>query len=810
MKNSFAEAWFFNQNWTPHKFQEQCWSAIAKEKSGLLNAPTGYGKTFAIWFGILDHYYNNKKYLKSKSKGLHALWITPLRALSKEILLATQQVSEDLDLDYRIELRTGDTTTKERQAQKKNPPQALITTPESVHLLFASKGYKEYFKNLEFIIVDEWHELLGSKRGVMMELAIAHLRNLNPNLKVWGISATIGNIQEAKDILTRSEAAVLVQSNIKKQLDMHTIYPDNLEKFPLSGHLGVHLVQKVLPIIHQHKTTLLFTNTRSQSEIWYQRLLEADTDLAGQIAIHHGSLSDDIRLWVEDMLHEGILKAVVCTSSLDLGVDFRSVDCVIQIGSPKGIARYLQRAGRSGHRPGEISKIYFLPTHSLEIMEGSSLRYAIENQLIEKRMPFIRSFDLLIQFMMTLAVSEGFKPEELYPEIIKTHCFESVSYDEFRECLLLITQGGSSLYAYDEFHKVEIEDGVYKVKSRRTAMQHRLSIGAIVSDLMMRVKFKGGKYLGSIEERFITRLEEGQSFWFSGRSLEVVTIKNNEVIVRESSNKKGQIPSWQGGRMPITSDYGKALRHMFHEIHLPKIKKKYEELIFLEPLFEKQKERSYLPNENELLVEYCKTRYGYHLLIYPFEGKLVHDGMAAMIAYRISKKQKITFTIASNDYGFELLSEDDFNINEDFLKELFSVENIYEDIQFGVNVKEMARRVFRDIASISGLIFNGYPGKAVKTKHLQANSSLFFSVFEDNEPDNLLYRQAYDEVFDFQLEIQRMQESFNRINKQKIIFMLIDKLSPFSFPILSEAFRAKYSNEDWQSRLDKLKKDLDA
>lgn len=809
MKNDFADVWFFNQQWTPHPFQKETWSAIAQNRSGVLNAPTGYGKTFAVWFGIIQHYYNQKKE-NGKKKTLHALWITPLRALSKEILLATQKVSYDLELDYTIELRTGDTTTKDRQKQRKSPPDALITTPESVHLLLATKGYENYFKDLEFIVVDEWHELMGSKRGVMMELALSRLKTICPNLKIWGISATIGNLEEAKNILIRNEKqAVMVRAVIQKNIEMHTIYPDNLEKFPLSGHLGVHLIQKTIPLIYENRTTLLFTNTRSQAEIWYHRLLDADPDLAGQIALHHGSLSEEVRLWVEEMLHQGVLKAVVCTSTLDLGVDFRSVDCVVQIGSPKGIARFLQRAGRSGHRPGETSKIYFLPTHSLEIMEGSSLRYAVKNNLVESRLPYIRSFDMLIQFMMTLAIGEGFYPDNLYNEVKKTHAYESISREEFDECLLLITQGGNSLYAYDEFHKVDIKESKYVVTSRRIAMQHRLSIGAITSDMTLRVKVKNGKYIGNIEERFISRLDPGDAFWFAGRSLEVVSITSNVVTVKESTKKSGKIPSWQGGRFPISSDYGFALRHMFAELHKKNIPKTYEELRFLKPLFDKQAERSHLPNENELLVEYCKTRYGHHLFVYPFEGKLVHDGMASILAYRIGQYQKISFSIASNDYGFELLAKEDFLENIADLHSLFSSKELMTHIRFGVNIKEMAKRIFRDIAQVSGLIFTGYPGKTMRSKHLQANSSLFFNVFEDNEPDHLLYRQAYDEVYDFQLEIERMQRTFARIETQEIIIKKLEKLSPFSFPILSESFRAKYSNEEWQDRLDKLKKDWD-
>lgn len=809
LSNEFAEVWFFNQGWNAHQFQKDCWEAIIDGKSGILNAPTGYGKTFAIWFGILDHYYSQKNKLESKStkKTLHTLWITPLRALSKEIFKATKQVSQDLELDYDIELRTGDTSTTERQKQRKNPPQALITTPESVHLILATKEGQAYFKNLEFIVVDEWHELLGSKRGVLIELAISRLKAINPNLKIWGISATIGNLEEAKQILLGPYSkGTLIKADIHKKLSIQTVFPDNLEKFPWAGHLGIKLLDKVVDIINQYQTTLIFTNTRSQAEIWYQQIITYYPEFAGLLAIHHGSLSDEVRNWVEEALHEGKLKAVVCTSSLDLGVDFRPVDCVIQIGSPKGIARFLQRAGRSGHRPDATSIIYYVPTNSLEIIEGDSLKFAVKEKIVESRIPYLRSFDVLIQYLMTLAVGDGFYPDEILQEVAQTHCFESITQEEFDQCMALLIHGGSTLQAYDDFHRLVLVDGKYKVTSRKLAMRHRLSIGAIVSDLMMRVKFLSGKYLGSIEESFISKLNIADVFWFSGRQLELVQIIANDAIVKPSEKKKGVVPSWMGGRFAISPDLGVAIRHSFKSIH--KTTGISPEIKFLKPLFKEQESLSALPKEDELLVEYIKTKYGFHLFFYPFEGKLVHEGMAQVIAYRLSQIMPATFSIATNEYGIELLTDIDFPIDQKLLNKLFSPINLHQDINSGINVQEMARRRFRDIAGIAGLIFQGFPGKQMKSKHLQANAGLFFSVFSEYDPSNLLLREAYDEVFDFQLEEGRMQLAFDRINNHKIIFSKPLKLTPFAFPIFAESFRERYSNEDWQSRLEKLKDQL--
>ncbi|HEY0298287.1 MAG TPA: ligase-associated DNA damage response DEXH box helicase [Arachidicoccus sp.] len=802
--NSFAETYFFNHQWTPHRFQLQSWRAIEQGKSGLLNAPTGFGKTYAIWFGILQQYFKKKK---RENKKLHALWISPLRALSKEIHRATTQVSDDLELDYRVELRTGDTTASARKKQLTNAPHALITTPESIQLLLASKSYSDFFSELEFVVVDEWHELLGSKRGTLVELALSRLKKINPKLKIWGISATIGNLEEAKNILLTNNEGTLIKAALQKKIRIETLLPDTLEKYPQAGHLGVKMIDKVFPVIQAHHSTLLFTNTRSQAEIWYHQLLEKYPELAGQLALHHGSLSEETRLWVEENLHAGKLKAVVCTSSLDLGVDFRPVDCVVQIGSPKGVARFMQRAGRSGHQPDAVSKIYFLPTHSLEIMEGAALHYAVKNNMYEQRQPYIRCFDVLVQYMVTLAVSEGFYPDELFEEIISTHCFENITREEFNDCLLMITKGGRSLEAYDEFHKVIVEDGLYKVTDKQIAMRHRLSMGAIVSDAMMQVRYMKGGYLGTIEESFIAKLKQGDVFWFSGKLLELVKTNAMQAIVKASKQKKGIVPSWMGGRFAITTDFATALRHTFQSVHVPD-KKQPKELRFLQPLFSLQGQLSAVPKENELLVEYIQTKFGYHLFVFPFDGKLIHEGMAALTAYRLSKIKRASFSIASNEYGFELLTDTEYDINSAIENGLFSNTQLFEDIERGINISEMARRKFRDIASIAGLVFQGFPGKPVKTKHLQANSGLFFKVFEEYEPNHLLLKEAFDEVYTFQLDYARMQQVYQRISVHKIILQFPERLTPFSFPVFAESFRERYSNEDWESRLEKLKQQL--
>ncbi len=805
-----ADTWFEEQGWSPFPFQREAWLAYLSGKQGLVNAPTGSGKTYSLMVPILLEGLNTAA-TSDANTGLRAIWITPIRALSREIQQAAQRAAHGLGLDWEIALRTGDTSSSERQRQKRNPPQILITTPESLHLLLASKGYPKFFSHLEAIVVDEWHELIGSKRGVLTELALSRLRGMLPGMRVWGISATIGNMEEAIAVLHGPEAPAetlaIVRAEIRKEIEVSSILPDEIETFPWAGHLGVKLLEKVLPIINNSTSTLIFTNTRAQCEIWYQRLLEADPELAGVLAMHHGSISRDLRGWVEDALHEGVLKAVVCTSSLDLGVDFRPVETIIQVGSAKGVARFVQRAGRSGHQPGARSRIYFVPTHSLELMEGAALRTAIAEGHLENRLPYIRCFDLLMQYLVTLAVSEGFRPEEILPEVRRTYAFASITDEEWAWVLDFIVTGGNSLQAYDEYKKVLVEGGRYFVDSRRVAMRHRLSIGAITGDSNMRVKFVSGGYLGTIEEWFIAQLKPGDVFWFAGRSLELVRIKEMTVQVRRSKKKTGKVPAWMGGRMPLSSQLSAFMRRKMEEARRGELKD--IELQTLAPLLEVQRERSHIPSEEECLIEYFKSREGYHLVFYPFEGRLVHEGMGSLMAYRIAQLAPRSFSIAMNDYGFELLCDQPIPIEEALDNDLFRIGELSADIQSSINAAELARRRFRDIASLAGLVFKGFPGKQKKEKHLQSSSQLFFDVFSDYEPNNLLLAQAYDEVMTFQLEEARLRSALNRIRAQQIVLKQPARATPFAFPIIVDRLRERLSSEKLEDRVRKMQLQLE-
>ncbi|WP_262921497.1 ligase-associated DNA damage response DEXH box helicase [Psychroserpens algicola] len=800
------EQWMAANGNTPFKFQDQTWIKYHNGYSGMVVAPTGFGKTFSVFLAVVIDYLNHPEHYK---KGLKLLWVSPLRSLAKDLAKAMSKAVDEIGLDWEVAVRNGDTPANVRRKQERLMPDILITTPETLHLLFSQKKNSRWFKTLNCVAVDEWHELIGNKRGVLVELAISRLIKLSKRLKIWGITATIGNLDEATKVLLPYEAlkTVMIKAKEKKKIKVISLLPDTVEVLPWAGHLGKSMVSKIIPIIHENKTTLIFTNTRGQSELWYQIILEADPDLAGLLAIHHGSIDRTLRNWIEDNVSEGNLKAVVCTSSLDLGVDFKPVDCVIQIGSAKGIARFMQRAGRSGHSPYEVSKIYLVPTHSLELVEAAALKEAVKEHRVEAREPMVLTYDVMVQFLVTLAVGEGFRDDDVLELLKATHAFSMLTNEEFSWAIQFITQGGNTLKSYEEFHKVVKDDlGVYKVTSRRISMLHRMNIGAIVSDAMLRVKFISGGYIGMIEEYFITKLKPNDSFILAGRVLELLHIKDMTAFVKLSKSKKAITPSWMGGRLPLTSYMSHFLRKKLSDALHPGIRER--ELKFLHPLISTQSTFSHIPKEDEFLVELIHTKDGFHLFMYPFEGRLVHEVISALIAYRISKIKPLTFTIAMNDYGFELLSDQEMPIDNNTINQILSKDNLMDDVISSINAAEMASRKFRDIAVISGLVVQTMPGSNRNNKSLQSSSGLIFRVLEENEPNNLLVRQAYTEVFNQQLEEVRLKMAFDRIAKSKLIIKTSNTFTPLSFPIKIDSLRQTLSSENLDKRIKRIQNDV--
>ncbi len=820
---TIADRWFKQLGWQSFPFQREVWEAAGRGCSGLLHATTGTGKTYAVWLAALNRFAQSAdttpmpKGAHGAKRGIRAppltvLWITPMRALATDTERALLAPLADLGISWSIGVRSGDTSSAQRARQSRRLPTALITTPESLSLLLTRADAREIFSSLRMSVVDEWHELLGNKRGVQIQLALARLRRWQPGLMTWGLSATLGNLPHAMDVLIPMGGGRLVQGELAKNLIIDTLLPPGIERFPWAGHLGLRMLPQVMQEIDSSSTSLVFTNTRSQSEIWFQALLEARPDWAGLIALHHGSLDRKVREWVELALKEGRLKAVVCTSSLDLGVDFLPVERVLQIGSPKGVARMLQRAGRSGHQPGRPSRLTLVPTHSLELVEAVAAQDAIAAHRVEPRLSPRKPLDVLVQHLVTVALGGGFRADELRAEVATTFAYRELTDEEWRWALAFVQQGGSSLHAYPDYRRaVPDELGVWRVPDAQLARRHRMGVGTIVSDASMAVKFwsKGGagKSLGAVEESFIARLKSGDHFLFGGRVLELVRVHEMTAFVRIASSKKAAVPRWSGGRMPLSTELASALLARMDAAahgHFDG-----PEMRLVKPLLEVQRSWSALPTQRTLLAEVLHSREGWHLFLYPYAGRNVHLGLASLLAWRIGKQQPNSFSIAVNDYGLELLSATEIDWAQSLSAEVFSTERLLQDVIGSLNASELAQRRFREIARISGLVSAGFPGTPKSARQLQASSGLFYEVFRKYDPDNLLLTQSQQEVLNQELDVQRLRETLLQIQSKHLQLQQIKRPTPFAFPLLVERMRESSSSEKLADRITRMVADLE-
>ncbi|HEX6042186.1 ligase-associated DNA damage response DEXH box helicase [Longimicrobium sp.] len=804
-----ADAWFAARGWEPFAFQRDVWRAYLDGEGGLIHAATGTGKTYAAWLGpvlewIAEH---PDDPTAGKAPPLRILWITPLRALAADTEEALRAPLTDLRLPWTLESRTGDTSSAVRSRQRTRLPTALVTTPESLALLLSRDDARQLFSDLRAVVVDEWHELMGTKRGVQVELALARLRGWRPALRTWGLSATIGNLHDAQDALLgtapgRAQGRI-IRAHIPKEVVVDALIPPTIERFPWAGHLGTQMLPQVVAAIKEGETAIVFTNTRSQTEIWYQALLDARPDWAGQIALHHGSLDRARREWVENGLRSGKLRCVVATSSLDLGVDFSPVDRVLQIGSPKGVARLLQRAGRSGHRPGAVSRVTCVPTNALELIEVAAARDGMHAGAVESRLPVDRPLDLLAQHVVTVALGGGFRSDALKAEVRTTRAYAGLMDDEWQWVLDFVTRGGDALSAYPEFQRVVIsEDGTYNVGDKQIARRHRMSIGTIVSDASVTVKYLGGGSLGSVEEGFIARLKPGDKFVFAGKPLEFVRVRDMVAWVRRATSIKGMIPRWMGARMPLSTELAASLRGRLEEASRGVYRD--PEMQAIRPILEIQARWSRIPAADELLLERVKTREGHHLFFFPFEGRLVHEGLAALFAYRISRLLPISFTFSMNDYGLELLSPDPAPLDEALAAGLLSPRNLLEDVPASLNATEMARRQFREIARVAGLVFQGFPHAGKTARQLQASSGLFFDVFTRYDPGNLLVSQAHREVLERQLESSRLGRTLERLAAGRVAVTTPRRTPPLAFPLLVDRTREAVTSESLADRVRRM------
>ncbi len=843
MLHPLLEKWFDARGWQPFGFQRQACHAYARSVSGLIHAPTGLGKTLAAWLGPVQEFLQGatsgtgfqpvrsttSKSRRAAKEPLRVLWLTPLKALASDTTASLREPIDDLSLPWSIESRTGDSSASLKARQKERLPTALVTTPESLTLMLSYPHWRALFATLRCVVVDEWHELIGTKRGVQVELALARLRGLLPALRTWGLSATLGNIEQAAQVLVGAshppERLRLIRGRFDKAIEVRTLIPESIERFPWSGHIGLRLLPEVVRAIESAGTTLLFTNTRAQAEIWFRALLNARPDWLGQVALHHGSLDRKIRTEVERRLGadepcphstaeatasraSSPWRCVVCTSSLDLGVDFSPVDQVIQIGSPKGIARFVQRAGRSGHRPGAVSRVIAVPTHAMELVEFAAARKAIAELHVEARPPRRRAIDCLAQHLVTCAVGGGFVEEVLRREVRSTYAYADLSDAEWQWTMDFVHRGGASLSAYPNHAKLKPEPSDpgpirWGATNPTVARWHRLNIGTIVAEPTMTVRLTSGRVLGTVEESFIAKLHPGQRFVFAGQFLELVRVRDLAAEVRRS-DRAGAVPSWDGGKMPLSSNLADRVVEMLGSAIGPCSANGPDqpEMEAIRPLLEVQAKWSRLPAPGELLMEFTRSRVGCHAFLFPFAGRLVHEALASLLAHRATRRQPMAVSAVANDYGIELLTSEPMDADESLWRSLLSADSLVDDLLASLNTTQLARRQFREIARIAGLVLQSFPGQRKPARQIQASSELFFDVFKDFDPENLLLRQAERELLEGQLEFERLSQTLQRLRASRLVLIQSERLTPLAFPLWAEHIRAVHaSSQSWSERI---------
>ncbi|NDC53426.1 MAG: ligase-associated DNA damage response DEXH box helicase, partial [Planctomycetia bacterium] len=772
-----VRGWYAGRGWRSFAFQEEVWAALAAGESGLLHAPTGTGKTLAAWLGAVVR-------TGEPGDGIRVVWVTPLKALAADTVRALEEPLGGLGpaaAGWTVASRTGDTSAAARRRLREAWPAALVTTPETLSILLSLETAHEIFARLDTVVVDEWHELLSTKRGVQTELALARLRGLRPGLATWGLSATLANLDEARAALVgpqEAAAARLVSAAVERRLEIETLVPEPIERFPWAGHMGMRLLPRVLETIDRATTTLVFTNTRSQAERWFEAIRGARPDWRNAIALHHGSVDRDLRAEAEAGLKRGALKCVVATSSLDLGVDFGPVEQVLQVGSPKGIARLLQRAGRSGHAPGATSRLVCVPTHALELVECAAAREAALAGVVEARRPLTGALDVLAQHLVTVASSGGFREDELLAEVRSTHAFAGLDDASWRWALEFAARGGPALHAYPDFARIKERFGRWYVASPAIARRHRMSIGTITGDATVEVKWLRGGRLGTVEESFIARLAEGERFLFAGRPLKLFRFDGLTAWVQRSRQTPGmQVPRWNGGRMPLSTLLSAAVLDLVRRA--PTRADVPAEVRAVLPLFDVQSRWSRLPDADTLVVERVKSRDGHHVFLFPFAGRLVHEGLGALVAWRIASRKAGTFTFSATDWGLGITGRAPFAADERTWRRLLSPAGLLEDLLACVNGTELAKRQFREIARVAGLV----SGAQRSQRQTQASAGLLFDVLSEHDSGNMLLAQARREVLEQQFEFRRLEEALNALATKDVVIVDTPRLSPLAFPI---------------------------
>lgn len=794
LPDAFSD-WFRARSWAPRTHQLALTETALSGNSALLIAPTGGGKTLAGFLASLIEL-SNKSSRNSDRPALHTLYISPLKALAVDVARNLMTPVEEMGLDIKIETRTGDTPSHKRQRQRRTPPDILLTTPEQLALFIASEHAAEFFADLKCVIIDEIHAIAPSKRGDLLNLGLATLANWAPACRFIGLSATVHEPDVLQSWLSvRGDTPKLIEAEGGVHADVDILISD--ERIPWSGHSGRFAIGEVYEQICDAQMSLVFVNTRSQAELLFQELWNVNEHNL-PIALHHGSLAKEQRRKVEAAMAAGKLKAVVCTSTLDLGIDWGEVDLVIQMGAPKGAARLVQRIGRANHRMDEASRAMLVPTNRFEILECRAAEEAVEAGEIDGEPLRNGALDVLAQHVMGRACGEGFELSALYDEIVCAAPYRDLDWETYERVVDLVATGGYALKTYDRFKRItRRRDGLWTARTARDAQQHRMNVGAIVEAQHLAVRLasrvgkekagqatgrptlRAGRKLGEIEEYFISTLTPGDTFLFAGEILRFLGVQENDCLVmRASADSNPAIPSYNGGKFPLTQFLAGRVRKMIHDRDawqgLPDPVREW---------FEIQDLRSTIPAENELLVETFRRGERHFLACYPFEGRLAHQTLGMLLTRRLERMSAKPLGFVASEYAMAVWAMEPMGQVD--METLFAPDLLGDDLEEWLDEAVLMKRHFAHCAQISGLIARRMPGGEKTGRQVTFSTDLIYDVLRTHEPDHLLLQAARQDAATGFLDIRRLSEMLMRIRGQ-IVHKDLPKISPFAVPVMLE------------------------
>ncbi|MEE7504643.1 DNA ligase-associated DEXH box helicase [Methylobacterium mesophilicum] len=833
-------AWFAGRGWAPRPHQLDLLRIAGAGRSALLVAPTGAGKTLAGFLPSLVALAERGP--QRKAAGLHTLYVSPLKALAVDIARNLDAPIAEMALPVRVETRTGDTPAHKRTRQISRPPDILLTTPEQLALLIAHREAAEFFAGLRCVVLDELHALVTSKRGDLLSLALARLHRLSPGLAAIGLSATVREPDELRKYLVpqgplpshpsasgdgaaESDASppspqpspardggavahpmadlVTVAGGAKADLRML----DLGRALPISGHTAWHSMPAIYDLIREHRTTLVFVNTRLQAEYTFQELWRLNDD-ALPIAIHHGSLDAQQRRRVEAAMAAGQLRAIVCTATLDLGIDWGDVDLVVNVGAPKGASRIMQRIGRANHRMDEPSKAYLVPGNRFEMLECQAALDAVEEAAQDTPDARQGALDVLAQHVLGMACADAFDPVDLYDEIVSAAPYAGLAWESFEQVVDYVATGGYALRAYERFAKIlRGPDGLWRVRDARTAQAYRMNVGTIVEAARVKVRLgrtlrgkpgtvlpKTGRVLGEIEDEFAETLTVGDTFLFAGETLRFEGLAEDECLVtRAPAGTDPAIPSYAGAKFPLSTFLAARVRALIAD---PFAWDRLPEQIGAYLL--QQRRRSVLPGERDLLVETFPRGKRYYLTAFPFEGRLAHQTLGMLLTRRLERAGLRPLGFAANDYGIAIWSTRDVSeraaIDPDFIGDLFAVDMLGDDLEAWLDESAMMKRTFRQCAVIAGLIERHHPGLKKSGRAVTISTDLIYDVLRKHQPDHLLLRAARQDAATGLLDVRRLGMMLERI-QGRIIHRSLDRVSPLSVSVMLEIGRERVYGE---------------